>query len=127
MPGLAWLKALRISAYKSCLMSKICQFIQLVLLNETGVEFHLDYNGIIDGIIAIKRVKGREILLCTTVLTYTTLYNRACQTNLKLFRFFYIPGQTISIPILMKLQSFCQICHPNLRSISRQEIDFQIT
>ena len=51
-------------------MSKICQFIQLVLLNETRVEFHLDYNGIIDGIIAIKRVKGREILLCTTVCTY---------------------------------------------------------
>ena len=108
-------------------MSKICQFIQLVLLNETRVEFHLDYNGIIDGIIAIKRVKGREILLCTTVLTlYTTLYNRACQTHFSISQ----ARQSLYItdyPSKLNSKVFAKSVIPIWQSISRQEIDFQIT
>ena len=41
-------------------------------------------------------------------------YSRACQTKIKLFRFFLITGQMISIPNWMKIQNCSQICQSNL-------------
>ena len=37
---------------------------------KSDIHIIREYNGFIDGIIAIKRVKGREILLCTTVYNF---------------------------------------------------------